>query len=63
MELLLLFILSRVRTIFRGSDRWSKYSSVFGGLFRICFVYDACILLFRICLVHDACIIVLVDES
>ena len=64
-------ILSRVRIIFRGSDRWSKYIFVFGDfvhdaciiLFRICLVHDACIILFRICLVHDACIRVLVDEA
>ena len=62
-ELLLLFILSRVRTIFRGSDRLSKYSFVFGDLFMVCFVHDACIILFRICLVYDAGIIVLVDEA
>ena len=53
-----MLILSRVRIIFRGSDRWSKYIFVFGD-----FVHDACIILFRICLVHDACIRVLVDEA
>ena len=51
-ELLLLPTLSRVRIIFRGSDRWITTS-----------VFVSLEILFRICLVHDTCIIKLQGMS